>query len=192
MFPCRAAAPSFFPDTVGFISELPTQLIAAFRATLEEILEADLILHVRDIASESTEAERVEVERVLDELGIDAEERNRRVVEVWNKADLLAPEHFQQLAKKARQSNGEAVLFSATTKEGVPALLSLIRQRLQQAVHTRDVVVDNADGSLIHWLYENAEVLDRRYREDGRLQFQVRLALERERDLDRHLRRTAH
>src|SRR5260370_21553539 len=76
-------------DTVGFISELPTQLIAAFRATLEEILEADLILHVRDIASGASEAQRAEVQRVLSEIVIDAHEQSRRVIQDWIKSNLL-------------------------------------------------------------------------------------------------------
>ncbi len=89
-------------DTVGFISELPTQLIAAFRATLEEILEADLILHVSDIAAEYSDAQRIEVEKVLTEIGISAEEQGRRVIEVWNKADLL-PEEERHGACEARE-----------------------------------------------------------------------------------------
>ena len=102
-------------DTVGFISELPTQLIAAFRATLEEIIEADMILHVRDIATESSEAQRVEVEKVLTEIGIGAEEQRRRVVEVWNKADLLPEEERASLSKRAAQATPAAVLISAAT-----------------------------------------------------------------------------
>jgi GTP-binding protein HflX len=174
-------------DTVGFISELPTQLIAAFRATLEEILEADLILHVRDIASEATEAQRIEVERVLTELGIDPQEQAKRVVEVWNKSDLLAPEERSRLAIRARQRHGAAALVSAASGKGVAGLAALIRRRLQKSMSTRNLVVDNCNGSLIHWLYENTEVLGRHDRDDGSLHFEVRLAPEREGDLDRYL-----
>lgn len=175
-------------DTVGFISELPTQLIAAFRATLEEVLEADLILHVRDIASPASEAQRVEVQRVLTEIGIDAPEQAKRVVEVWNKADLL-PDHEQiSLAKRASQSDPSAVLVSAATGDGVEALSDLVRERLRESMSTRSVVVDESDGPLIHWLYENTEILERRNDQDGHLHFEVRLAAEREGDLNRHLR----
>ncbi len=174
-------------DTVGFISELPTQLIAAFRATLEEILEADLILHVRDIASKSSEAQRIEVERVLAEIGIDAEEQGRRVIEVWNKADLLPEEERATLSKRASQAAHPATLLSAATGEGVAGLAAMIRGRLQKRMSTRNVVVDDANGALIHWLYENTEVLGRHDCHDGSLHFEVRLASERESDLDRHL-----
>ncbi len=177
-------------DTVGFVSDLPTQLIAAFRSTLEEVLEADLILHVRDIASASSEAQRGEVVRVLAEIGVDAQEQAKRVIEVWNKADLLAPEERARLSKRARLSGHKAPLVSAVTGDGVAELGALIGQRLQRQTYTRDVVVDNGNGSLIHWLYENTEILDRRDYHDGSLHFQVRVASGREADLDRHLRRS--
>jgi GTPase len=177
-------------DTVGFISDLPTQLIAAFRSTLEEVLEADLILHVRDIASPATEAQRLEVIRVLSEIGIGEQEQSVRVVEVWNKSDLLPQEDRVRLAKHARQE--KAALVSAAQGEGVPQLLQLIGSRLMRAMSTRNVVVDNGNGPLIHWLYENTEVLDRKDYHDGSLHFEVRLAAERERDLDRHLQQAGH
>jgi GTP-binding protein HflX len=176
-------------DTVGFISELPTQLIAAFRATLEEILEADLIVHVRDIASEVSEAQRIEVERVLTEIGIGAEEQDERVIEVWNKGDLLGPEERASLSKRAALARRPAVLASAATGEGVADLAELIKRRLRQDMTTRTVVVEDSDGALIHWLYENTEVIRRQDCEDGSLHFEVRLAPGRERDLDRYLRR---
>ena len=105
-------------DTVGFISDLPTQLIAAFRSTLEEILEADLILHVRDIAAESSEAQRIEVEKVLTEIGIGPEEQRRRVIEVWNKADLLPGEERASLSKRAAQAQPPAVLDIGRNRRG--------------------------------------------------------------------------
>jgi GTPase len=176
-------------DTVGFISELPTQLIVAFRATLEEILEADLILHVRDIASESSEAQCSEVESVLAEIGIGAEEQGTRVIEVWNKADLLTPEERTALLRRAAQASPPAILLSAATGEGVADLARLIRNRLNWDMKTRNVVVEDGDGALIHWLYENTEVLRRQDCEDGSLHFEVRIPPGREPDLDRHLRR---
>jgi GTP-binding protein HflX len=176
-------------DTVGFVSDLPTQLIAAFRSTLEEVLEAGLILHVRDIACAPAEAQRAEVVRILTEIGLDAQEQAKRVIEVWNKADLLSPDERQRLSRRAGDGRREAVLVSAATGEGVAELAGLIGQRLQRQTYTRDVVVDHGNGSLIHWLYENTEILDRRDYHDGSLHFQVRVAPEREGDLNRHLRR---
>jgi GTP-binding protein HflX len=175
-------------DTVGFVSDLPAQLIAAFRSTLEEVLEADLILHVRDIASASSEAQRAEVVRVLTEIGLDGQEQAKRVIEVWNKADILPAEERERLSKLAGDRTWPTALVSAVTGEGVPGLAALIGQRLQKQTHTRDVVVDHGNGSLIHWLYENTEILDRRDYHDGNLYFQVRVPCEREGDLDRHLR----
>jgi GTP-binding protein HflX len=179
-------------DTVGFVSELPPQLIAAFHSTLEETLEADLILHVRDIASHSSEAQCVEVEKVLSEIGIDAHEQDARIVEVWNKADLLPPEEHKRLASQAAQGRHSAVLVSAVTGEGLAALAALIRERLRKQTATRTVIAGHADGPLIHWLYENTEILGRRDDPEGGVEFEVRVAQEREGDLDRHLRREAH
>jgi GTPase len=174
-------------DTVGFISELPTQLIAAFRSTLEEVLEADLILHVRDIASETSEAQRAEVAGVLAEIGIDAQAG--RVMEVWNKADLLPEDERSRLLKKAGHERPPAVLISATAGEGTATLAALIQDRLQKRMCTRNVVVDHSDGAFVHWLYENTEILERHDGGNGSLHFQVRVSSEREGDLNRHLRR---
>ncbi len=179
-------------DTVGFVSELPPQLISAFHSTLEETLEADLILHVRDIASLSTEAQRVEVAKVLGEIGIGADEQDARVIEVWNKSDLLPPEERERFAQQAGQGRHSAVLVSAVTGEGLAALAYLIRQRLQKQTTVRTVVVSHDGGPLIHWLYENTEILVRRDDPGGDVEFEVRVPQEREGDLDRHLRRTAH
>mgnify|MGYP005812838983 CR=1 FL=1 len=178
-------------DTVGFVSELPPQLIAAFHSTLEEILEASLILHVRDIASAATEAQRIEVERVLAEIGIDKQEQAKRVIEVWNKADLLTSEEHERLSRLASQGRHRAVLVSAQTGGGLGELAALVRDLLQKQTCTRSVVVDGGNGPLIHWLYENTEIVGREDRHDGSLRFEVRVASERENDLDRHLRRTA-
>ncbi len=179
-------------DTVGFVSELPPQLIAAFHSTLEETLEADLILHVRDIASPASEAQCIEVVKVLSEIGIGSPEQEDRVIEVWNKADLLPPDEHERLAKQAGQGRHSAVLVSAGTGEGLAALAALVRRRLQKQTSTRTVVVSHAGGPLIHWLYENTEILRRDDNQDGSVEFEVRVAQEREGDLDRHLRRAAH
>jgi len=174
-------------DTVGFISNLPTQLIAAFRSTLEEILEADLILHVRDIASAASEAQRDEVYKVLGEIGISS--IAGRVIEVWNKADLLPPEEREKVSKTAGQGDIPSVLVSAAAGDGLDDLQGMIRRHLRGKTSTRVVIVDQGNGQLIHWLYENTEIVDRRDYHDGSLSFQVRVLSEREQELDRHIRR---
>src|SRR5262249_34955329 len=118
-------------DTVGFISDLPTMLIAAFRATLEEVTEADIVLHVRDSAHEDTVAPAEVVAGILRELGVDPDD-HRRVLEVWNKIDLIDADERQRLQNKASRKPEESrpVLLSALTGEGIAGLLSAIEERL--------------------------------------------------------------
>ncbi|MGC2781153.1 MAG: GTPase HflX [Bradyrhizobium sp.] len=147
-------------DTVGFISNLPTQLVAAFRATLEEVLEADVILHVRDMSHEDAEAQQHDVELVLSQLGIDPE-ANDTIIEVWNKIDRLdeaARENLVNIASR-RPPERPCLLVSAETGEGVGALLQAIEDRLAAARTTLDLTIDAADGAGISWLHRNAEVL---------------------------------
>jgi GTP-binding protein HflX len=157
-------------DTVGFISDLPTMLIAAFKATLEEVLEADVILHVRDIAHEDSEAQRGDVEKVLVELGIDIEQPGR-VLEVWNKIDAVDSETALALLNAARRRPASArpVLISALTGQGVDALLSRIETLLSSERIIFELALDPADGQGRHWLYENSEILSRSEGSDGRL-----------------------
>jgi len=147
-------------DTVGFVSSLPTTLVAAFRATLEEVLEADLILHVRDIAHPDSLAQREDVLTVLAELGLD-DAATAAMLEVCNKMDLLAPEARASLVLQASRDAG-SVALSAATGEGVPALLEAIDARLNVDRQVVDVSVDLADGEAIAWLYQRGEVLSRR------------------------------
>lgn len=147
-------------DTVGFISELPTTLVAAFRATLEEVVEADVILHVRDIASSETTQQAADVMRVLDELGIHAGQ-DRRIVEVWNKVDRLDPAQREALKAKAAVAEPPAALVSATTGEGVEALLELIERRITAGRLTVTLELAAEQLGAASWLYENAEVLER-------------------------------
>jgi GTP-binding protein HflX len=128
---------------------------------------------------------------VLKEIGINEHEQAKRVVEVWNKADLLPEDEKDRLVNRVALREAPAVLVSAATGQGLTELLALIRGRLFAGRRARSVVVDHANGSLIHWLYENTEVLQRRDQEDGNLHFEVRVALERERDLDRRLQQAA-
>ena len=170
-------------DTVGFISDLPTMLIAAFRATLEDVIEADILLHVRDIAHEDTEAQGQDVHTVLAELGI--EPGAGRIIEVWNKADLLDPPERERLLNLSRTGpSGEAaarpVLLSALTGEGVDRLLARIEARIAESRASFALVLDPAEGAGLHWLYENAEVLDRREDAGGQVHLVVRLAPEKE------------
>jgi GTP-binding protein HflX len=161
-------------DTVGFISDLPTTLIAAFRATLEEVLAADIILHVRDVSHAETEAQAADVARVLDELGID-EIRRGRMIEVWNKLDLLDAETRQRRAAQAERT-AACVLVSAVTGEGLDRLLNLIEERLGGDNRIYEVFLDAGDGQGLAWLHERGEVLDRQGFPDGRQCVTVRLS----------------
>ena len=165
-----------FSDTVGFISELPTMLIAAFRATLEEVIEADVILHVRDVAHEDAEAQAGDVERILEELGIDPNDR-RKIVEVWNKTDLLSAEAREQAENvvSRRPVDERPVLVSAVTGEGVGALLSAIEERVVADRPTLSLELDPADGAGLGWLHRQTEVLSRKLDENGKLAVIVRV-----------------
>jgi len=161
-------------DTVGFISDLPTMLVAAFRATLEEVVEADVILHVRDMSHADSEAQSHDVEKVLEELGIAP--ADRRLIEVWNKIDRLDAEGRAGLANLAERQPAERrpVALSALTGEGVDRLVAAIEARLGESRQTLHLVLDPADGAGLSWLYRHAEVLSREMRDDGRLAVDVR------------------
>ena len=160
-------------DTVGFISELPTTLIAAFRATLEEVLAADVVLHVRDISHDETEAQAFDVNTVLGELGID-EERRSAIIEVWNKSDLL--DEASRAGKLAQsQRRDDVALISAVSGEGVTHLLDLLEARLAKTSTLYDVTVLPSDGKGLAWLHQRGEVLDRLQHDDGRTRLTVRL-----------------
>lgn len=167
-------------DTVGFISDLPTMLVSAFRATLEEVVEADIILHVRDIAHEDTDAQSADVETILDELGIDPTD-HRRLVEVWNKLDLLDPDRAAAVTNSARRRGGEArpILISAITGQGESDLLDEVESRLAEGRAVLDLVVEGSDGQGLAWLYEHAEVLYRHDGTNGDIRIQARVAPER-------------
>lgn len=165
--------PAILSDTVGFISDLPHELVESFRATLEEVKEADVILHVRDIASEETDAEAEDVRAVLDRLGIDVEERN--VIEVWNKADLLEPDLREEAAGDARRHHPQAVLVSATTGGGTDALLAAIARLVDDAPPV-SVHLTAAQGAAAAWLYRHGRVMDRIDDDDGGSRIAVRLS----------------
>jgi GTP-binding protein HflX len=162
-------------DTVGFISDLPTMLVAAFRATLEEVIEADIILHVRDISHEDSTAQSQDVVAILGELGIDAG-KDRRLIEVWNKIDRLSHDARTSVINQAERRSSEAqpIVVSAQTGEGFDALTAAIEARLAEARTTIDLVLDPSDGSGLSWLYRHTEVLARDLGEDGQLHLKVR------------------
>lgn len=167
-------------DTVGFISDLPTMLIAAFRATLEEVIAADLILHVRDISHPETLAQASDVEKVLADLGIDTESDRSPVVEVWNKVDLLSESARETVLSNARFEAQRPVLVSSVTGEGVQRLLAVIDGRLGQddRVYLVDIPVE--EGRLVHWLHANADIIDCKRRDDGSAAYEVRVASEKQ------------
>jgi GTPase len=161
-------------DTVGFISDLPTMLVAAFRATLEEVIEADVILHVRDVCHEDTAAQSRDVAKVLNELGIAASDP--RLIEVWNKIDLLDNDARARLVNlAARQPDGRRPLpVSALSGEGIAELSAAIEARLGEKRQTLEIALSPADGAGLSWLYRHSEVLDRHLRDDGLLAVTVR------------------
>ena len=160
-------------DTVGFISELPTALIASFRATLEEVLAADIILHVRDVSHKETEAQSNDVSLVLEELGID-EQRRGQIIEVWNKADLLDPLDFATRETQA-QRRDDCVLVSSLDGQGIDELLEKVEKRLAKKSEIFEIIIDPADGRGMAWLHQRGEVLGRKVYEDGRTKLSVRL-----------------
>jgi GTPase len=175
--PLPGGSKAVLSDTVGFISELPTTLIAAFRATLEEVLEADLILHVRDIAGETSGSERAGVNAVLLELGIDAEGEPERLLEVWNKADLLDAAALRRARNAARRA--DAILVSAATGFGLDLLRAEIERRLNRNRQTIEIALKPEEGSLSNWIYENCEVLARKILGEGITSLRIRIAPEK-------------
>ena len=161
-------------DTVGFISDLPTMLVAAFRATLEEVIEADVILHVRDMSHADSAAQSHDVEKVLEELGIAT--ADHRLIEVWNKIDRLDAEGRARLANLVERQPAERrpVPVSALSGEGLDRLVAAIEARLGESRQTLHLVLDPADGAGLSWLYRHAEVLSREMREDGQMAVDVR------------------
>jgi len=171
--PLPSGRTAILSDTVGFISELPHQLVAAFRATLEEVTEADLIVHVRDIHHPDTEAQRNDVQSVLTELGLGAQVE-QGLVEALNKIDLLDPETRAALINRTGR-NRDAVPVSAATGEGTDRLLVLIDDRLDGGRRLIDLDIPLSDGASIAWIYRHGDVV-RRHDDDERAHFSVRLA----------------
>jgi GTP-binding protein HflX len=155
--------PIVLSDTVGFIADLPVELIAAFRATLEEVLEADVILHVRDAAHEESEAQKADVLHVLGELGIDTE-GDRRIVEILNKIDLLSSSARQGLRAMNGGENRAPVAISALTGEGLSDLLKRLDYMLDGQALTFTLRLPSSDGAGLAWAYAHGRVLARKDR----------------------------
>jgi GTP-binding protein HflX len=161
-------------DTVGFISDLPTHLIAAFRATLEQVQFADVILHVRDISRPDHDVQREDVIQILTDLGIDYE-HDERVFEVLNKTDLLDPESRDDIIR-LESKRARTIAVSALTGDGTPQLLQTVSRKLAEGRQEAEYEIPHADaGEALAWLYHHATILDRKDGDDG---VQVRVAIE--------------
>jgi GTP-binding protein HflX len=160
-------------DTVGFVSDLPTELIAAFRATLEEVREADLLVHVRNMAHPDREAQREDVEDVLKSLGL-AEEGTPPRIEAWNKVDLLSEEERNRVHEEARRRE-DVVPISAVTGDGLDDLREHMAQCLRSGEQVHQIRVSATDGGRIAWLHSRGEVLDQKLDHDE-MELSVRLS----------------
>lgn len=164
---------AIFSDTVGFISNLPTHLVAAFRATLEEVIEADLIIHLRDISDPDTTAQAADVETILHDLGVETGKPSK-VLEVWNKVDLLDTDtRVRLLEENSSAGQGRPITISAVTGEGVKELLSAVEQRLGGAIRTVTVTISPAQLNQLEWIYGRVSVSLRNDNEDGSVTLKV-------------------
>ena len=154
-------------DTVGFISDLPHELVEAFHATLEEVLEAQVIVHVRDVSHPDTEAQKADVEDVLKTLGIDDARQRASMVEVRNKTDQLAPGDLEIQSNLAARVDHPVVLMSAVTGQGVDAFMAQVEAQLSQSLETLELQLDHADGKTLSWLYAHGDVVERHDGEDA-------------------------
>lgn len=152
-------------DTVGFITDLPTQLVAAFRATLEQVTQADVILHVQDVSDPNHAKRRKDVLDILAEIGVDLEAAN--IIDVFNKVDLL-PEGAKRTAGSFASRGGESVNISATDGAGIDALLQLIKDHLDEGRKLQSVKLPVSDGKWLAWLHAHGEVVQERVRGENR------------------------
>jgi GTP-binding protein HflX len=166
--------PIILSDTVGFISDLPTHLVAAFRATLEEVVEADLVLHLRDISDPDTAAQAEDVEHILADLGVDAGD-DSKVLEVWNKIDRLDDGNRERLlAESAGQPPAtRPIAISAVTGEGIAQLEAAIEARLSGELKQVTLTLAPAELGFIDWVYRNGDVVSRADNEDGSVTLSV-------------------
>jgi GTPase len=161
-------------DTVGFVSDLPTELVAAFRATLEEVIEADLLVHVRDLSHPDSEAQAQDVKTVLDSLGVLEGQGAIPMIEVLNKADLLEPD-VHAAAVERTQRDADILLVSAITGEGIDQLKSGLAARLKAPTELVHLILHPSDGQRLAWLHANGEIVSQTDR-GGEIHVQVRLS----------------
>lgn len=171
-------------DTVGFISQLPTSLVAAFRATLEEVIEADLILHVRDMSDRAYEQQGTEVNKILSELGIATDKAENNIFEVWNKMDCLDEDKRAYFSNIAAHYERAPLLISAQTGEGCADLLGAIEARLASHYQVIQIHLRPEQGRVVNWLHENGNILTQDYDETGALNCTVSLSRERAQQLE--------
>lgn len=177
-------------DTVGFISDLPTHLVEAFRATLEEVQLADVILHVRDASHREAKVQKESVLKILNELGI--KEDDPRLVEALNKVDLLPEderrdlqdfakraswdaEHVQNIDGVRHAAKGGTIALSALTRDGIPELLALLDARLATHSEVYDIALKHADGAAIAWLHEHGKVIEQKH---GVMRIKIKVELD--------------
>jgi GTP-binding protein HflX len=172
-------------DTVGFISDLPTTLVAAFRATLEEVVEADLVLHVRDISHPETDAQRHDVETLLENLGVAAP----AIVEAWNKADRLGSEQRREVESAIARHERQPVLVSASTGEGLERLGARIDKELGAKDEIFSLQLSPREGRLLSWLHAHADVLQEESDEEGHVTTRFRIDAANRGKLDGQLKR---
>jgi GTP-binding protein HflX len=181
--------PIILSDTVGFISDLPTHLVAAFRATLEEVVEADLVIHLRDISDPDTAAQAEDVERILADLGVDAGD-TRRVIEVWNKIDRLDEgNRARLLADGVDGSKAPPIAISAVTGEGIDALKAVIETRMSGELESLTVTLKPAQLGLVDWLYRNGDIVSRADNEDGSVTVSLKATHSAKKEIESRLHR---
>ena len=148
-------------DTVGFISDLPHELVEAFNATLEEVLEADILVHVQDVSNINKQYQKEEVLKVVKSIGFDANEKHT-LIDIYNKADLLKKDEVIYLENKIKRSDGKTILTSALTGEGISRLLAMIEKLLNNSSQKFTVTLPHSDGSTLSWLYKKGNVISRK------------------------------
>ncbi|ASK87555.1 GTPase HflX [Sphingorhabdus sp. SMR4y] len=159
-FPLPGYDKAILSDTVGFVSDLPTQLVAAFRATLEEVGAADIVVHVRDISHEASDAQARDVRQILADLGVSEEAgEGPPVIEAWNKIDTIGPDD-PQYSRITSALPDNVCTISAATGEGVDDLVNLISRTLSEGYKSDTITVEASDGRKMAWLHENGRVLN--------------------------------
>ena len=148
-------------DTVGFISDLPHELVEAFNATLEEVLEADILVHVQDVSNNNKQYQKEEVLKVVKSIGFDATEKHT-LIDLYNKADLLKKDEVIYQENKIKRSDGKTILGSALTGKGISSLLAMIEKLLNKSSQKFTVTLPHSDGSTLSWLYKKGNVISRK------------------------------